>query len=90
MKLLHTVMICVLSCRGVELRLDFSRMDVGILDWWGLSYWKPRMSSKQRMIKLPKETAQEAYDLLAGLLFLKHSRKSGKDGKLCDSAGGMA
>lgn len=86
----YTVHTRIVSCRGVELRLNFSRMDVGILDWWGLSYWQPPMSSTQRMIKLPKEAAQEAYDLLAGLLYVKHTMTPGKAGKLFDSAGDMA
>jgi hypothetical protein len=64
-------------------------MDVGILDWWGDSYWKTRMSSTHRMIKLPKEASQEAYDLLAGLLYVRHTYTM-KAGKLRDSAGDMA
>lgn len=62
-------------CRGVELRLNFSRKDVGILDWHSLSWWKPRMSSTRRVIKLPKPTAQEAYNALNSLLHEKFSLK---------------
>jgi hypothetical protein len=59
----------------VYLSLNFSRKNVGIVDWNMLSWWKPRMSSTRRMIKLPKETAQEAYNALQQQL---HNRLSVK------------
>jgi hypothetical protein len=54
-------------------------MDAGILDWRVSSYWKPRMSSTRRTIKLPKEASQQAYDLLAGMLFNKFIMKTHAD-----------
>jgi hypothetical protein len=65
------------ACRGVYLNLNFSRKDCGILDWQPESYWRPRISSTRRTIKLPKELSQEAYNLLCELLHAKFSMRAG-------------
>lgn len=65
------------TCRGVYLNLNFSRKDCGILDWQPESYWRPRISSTRRTIKLPKEMSQEAYNLLSELLHAKFSMRAG-------------
>lgn len=76
--------------RGVYLSLNFSRKDVGIVDWNGLSWWRPRMSSTRRMIKLPKETAQEAYNTLNQMLHDRFSVKVNlRDPRARESAGDM-
>lgn len=46
------------------------------MDWFWQSSWKPRMSSTRRSIKLLTEASQEAYDLLAELLFEKFMMQS--------------
>lgn len=63
-------------CRGEYLNLNFSRMHCGILDWRSASHWRPRMSSTRCTMKLPKDTSQEAYDLLAELLHAKFSMRA--------------
>lgn len=54
--------------RGVAVSLNFSRKDTGIVDWAGGSRWVPNHSSTKRLIKLPKEKAQAAYNLLNGII----------------------
>jgi hypothetical protein len=76
--------------RGVYLSLNFSRKNAGIVDWQMRSWWKPRMSSTRRIIKLPKETAQEAYNVLNQLLHDRFSLKvSLRDPRARESAGDM-
>lgn len=70
------------------LHLNFSRKDVGITDWYSFSWWRPRMSSTRRIIKLPKEPAQEAYNTLAALLHDKFSLRI-KPNRARDSAGSI-
>jgi hypothetical protein len=78
------------SRRGVYLSLNFSRKNAGIVDWQMRSWWKPRMSSTRRIIKLPKETAQEAYNVLNQLLHDRFSLKvSLRDPRARESAGDM-
>jgi signal transduction histidine kinase len=54
--------------RGVYMSLNFSRKDIGIVDWAGGSWWRPRHSSTKRLIKLKREKAQAAYNLLNAII----------------------
>jgi hypothetical protein len=57
--------------RGVYMSLNFSRKDIGIVDWAKGSNWKPHHSSTKRLIKLPKEKAQIGYNLLNAIIYDK-------------------
>jgi len=54
--------------RGVYMSLNFSRKDIGIVDWAGGSWWRPRHSSTKRLIKLKREKAQTSYNLLNAII----------------------
>ena len=62
--------------QGVVLALNFSRPAAGILDWAAGSWWRPKLSSTRRSIKLDREAAQEAYNTLWGLLQARFSIKA--------------
>jgi len=62
--------------RGVSITLNFSRQNVGILDWASGSWWRPYHSSTRRTIKLDRDAANEAYHVLEGLLQQKFSIKA--------------
>src|SRR5690348_6659591 len=62
-----------LCCRGVYVSLNFCRKQAGIVDWAGWSRWRPNHSSTKRMVKLPKEKAQAAYNVLSALIHDKFS-----------------
>jgi hypothetical protein len=53
--------------------LNFCRKNTGIVDWAGGSWWRPRHSSTKRLIKLPKQKAQGAYNLLNSMIYEKFS-----------------